>query len=111
MGVQFTPATEYSQVRVSEVWSLFRKDFPLTQEAPPLTPTFETFGLPQGGRGGPQFNVRSMPEHSRYWFISPNEEELLQFQKDRFLHNWRKIGGRTNEYPRFETLIAKFESE
>ena len=111
MGVQFTPATEYSQVRVSEVWSLFREDFPLTQEMPPLPPTFETFGLPQGGIGGPPINLRAMPEHSRYWFISTNEEELLQFQPDRLLHNWRKVGNKTNEYPRFETLIGKFENE
>ena len=52
-----------------------------------------------------------MPEHSRYWFVSLSEDELLQFQKDRLLHNWRKVDDRTNEYPRFETLIDKFEKE
>ena len=111
IGVQFTPATGYQQVRVSEVWSLFRKDFPSVQEMAPLPPTFETFGLPQGGRRGPQINLKSMPEHSRYWFIAPSEEEVLQFQQDRLLHNWRKVGDKTNEYPRFETLIEKFEKE
>jgi uncharacterized protein (TIGR04255 family) len=111
IGVQFTPATGYSQVRVSEVWSLFREDFPSVQEMAPLPPVFETFGLPQGGRGGPQINLRPMPEHSRYWFVSPSEDELVQFQKDRLLHNWRKVGDETNEYPRFETLIEKFEKE
>lgn len=111
IGAQFTPATGYQQVRVSEVWALYRKDFPSVQEMPPLPPAFETFGLPQGGRRGPQINLRSMPEHSRYWFISPSEDELLQFQQDRLLHNWRKVGEKTNEYPRFETLIEKFEQE
>jgi uncharacterized protein (TIGR04255 family) len=110
IGVQFTPAIGYQQVMVGEVWALFRKDFPSVQEEPPLPPTFETFGLPQGVRGA-QINLRSMPEHSRYWFISPSEDELLQFQKDRLLHNWRKVGDKTNEYPRFETLIEKFEKE
>jgi uncharacterized protein (TIGR04255 family) len=111
LGVQFTPATDYQQVMVSEVWSLYRKDFPSVQELPPLPPTFETFGLPQGGRRGPQINLKAMPEHSRYWFISPSEDELLQFQKDRLLHNWRKVGDKTNEYPRFDTLIEKFGQE
>jgi len=111
IGVQFTPATGYQQVRVGEVWSLFREDFPSVQELAPIPPTFETFGLPQGGRGRPHINLRSMPEHSRYWFVSLSEDELLQFQKDRLLHNWRKVDDRTNEYPRFETLIDKFEKE
>jgi uncharacterized protein (TIGR04255 family) len=111
MGVQFTPAEHYQQVRITEVWSLFQKDFPLTQEVAPLPPTFETFGLPQGGRGTRQINLKSMPGHSRYWFISPSEEELLQFQPDRLLHNWRKVGDKKNAYPRFETLIEKFEKE
>lgn len=111
IGVQFTPATGYQQVRVGEVWLLFREDFPSVQELAPLPPTFETFGLPQGERRGPQINFLSMPDHSRYWFISSDEEELLQFQRDRLLHNWRKVGDKTNEYPRFETLIEKFEKE
>jgi uncharacterized protein (TIGR04255 family) len=111
LGVQFTPATGYQQARVGEVWALYRKDFPSVQELPPIPPTFETFGLPQGGRGGPQINLRSLPGHSRYWFISSSEEELVQFQQDRLLHNWRKVGDKTNEYPRFETLIEKFEKE
>lgn len=111
LGVQFTPATGYQQVRISEVWSLFREDFPSVQELAPLPPTFETFGLPSGGRGGAQINLRSMPGHSRYWFVAPNEEELLQFQQDRLLHNWRKVGDKTNEYPRFEALIERFERE
>jgi uncharacterized protein (TIGR04255 family) len=111
LGVQFTPATGYQQVRVGEIWTLFREDFPSVQEMAPLPPTFETFGLPAGGRARAQINLRSMPAHTRYWFISPNEEELLQFQQDRLLHNWRKVGDKTNEYLRFETLIKKFEKE
>ena len=108
VGVQFAPATGYQQARVGEVWSLFREDFPSVQELPPLPPTFETFGLPQGGMLN--LNVMSMPTHSRYWFLSSYQDELLQFQQDRLLHNWRKVG-ETNEYPRFETLIEKFEKE
>ena len=111
LGVQFTPTTGYQQVRVGEVWALFREDFPSVQEVAPLPPTFETFGLPQGGRVGTQINLRPMPGHSRYWFISPSEDELLQFQQDRLLHNWRKVGDKTNEYPRFDALIEKFEKE
>lgn len=111
LGVQFTPATGYQQVRVGEVWSLFRKDFPSVREMAPLPSIFETFGLSRGGRRQPQISFSNMPDHFRYWFLSPNEDELLQFQPDRLLHNWRKVGDKTNEYPHFETLIEKFEEE
>ncbi|RAN45636.1 hypothetical protein RB25_17900 [Herbaspirillum rubrisubalbicans] len=50
--------------------------------------------------------------HDRFWFLSPNGgEELLQFQEDRLLHNWRKIGDESNEYPRFESVIDCFGAE
>jgi uncharacterized protein (TIGR04255 family) len=111
MGVQFTPAIRYQQVRVSEVWSLFREDFPSVQELIMLPPTFETFGLPPVRKERAHIDLSSIPGHSRYWFVSTSGEQLLQFQQDRLLHNWRKVGDKTNEYPRFETLIEKFESE
>ncbi len=109
VGVQFAPATNYQQVRAGEVWSLFRKDFPTVQELPPIPPAFETFGLPQGMVLN--LSIMSMPTHGRYWFLSPNQDELIQFQHDRLLHNWRKVGDQTNEYPRFEKMIEKFEKE
>jgi len=40
--------------------------------------------------------------------LSPRQ---VQFQQDRLLHNWRKIGYQTNEYHRFEKIISTFESE
>lgn len=108
-GVQFAPARGYRQIQAWEVWTSFRDQFPDIEELSPLPPTFETFGLPQGG----QFNLRTVtgPSHDRFWFLSPNKDELIQFQQDRLLHNWRKVGDQTNEYPRFENMILKFESE
>lgn len=36
---------------------------------------------------------------------------MIQFQQDRLLHNWRKVGDQKNEYPRFERMILAFEAE
>jgi uncharacterized protein (TIGR04255 family) len=49
--------------------------------------------------------------HDRFWFLRPDGDELIQFQQDRLLHNWRKVGDLTNEYPRFESMIERFQSE
>jgi hypothetical protein len=37
--------------------------------------------------------------------------ELIQFQQDRFMHNWRKVPGQKSEYPRFDPIISKYTSE
>jgi uncharacterized protein (TIGR04255 family) len=109
MGVQFAPPRGYQQIYAREVWELFRKEFPKVQELPPLPPSFETFGRPQSARIN--FGIVTGASHNRFWFISENEDELIQFQNNRLLHNWRKVGGRTNPYPRFENIFPKFEAE
>ena len=47
-------------------------------------------------------------ETPRVLFINNDRTQLLQVQKDRFLHNWRKVesGG---DYPRFEQMLETFE--
>jgi uncharacterized protein (TIGR04255 family) len=42
------------------------------------------------------------------FFINDGRTELLQVQRDRFFHNWRKIGD-GDEYPRFEKMLHTFE--
>ncbi|KQW27041.1 hypothetical protein ASE36_18945 [Rhizobium sp. Root274] len=109
LGVQFSTPRGYQQIRAYEVWQLYREQFPTVEEQPPLAPTFETFGLPSG----PQlsFNMTTGAQHDRFWFLSPNKDELIQFQDDRILHNWRKVGDMSNEYPRFERMVVRFEEE
>lgn len=109
LGVQFAPPRGYQQIQAYEVWKLFEKQFPFVEEYPALMPTFETFGLP----ASPQINfgVVTGAQHDRFWFLSPGKEELIQFQQDKLLHNWRKVGDQTNEYPRFEKMLPRFEEE
>ena len=108
LGVQLNPLLGYQQIQAGEVWSLFRKEFPKRQEHPPIPPMFETFGLPAMGN---QFGFITGAPHSRFWFLRPDEDELIQFQQDRLLHNWRKVGDETNEYPRFESMVDRFRNE
>ena len=109
LGVQFRPPTGYQQILAGEVWDLFRSDYPKVEEHPPLAPAFETFGPSRPPQ--PQFNFVTGATHDRFWFISEHGTELIQFQQDRLLHNWRKMGMAENEYPRFESMVAKFEGE
>jgi uncharacterized protein (TIGR04255 family) len=108
LGVQFDSPVGYQQIQAWEVWRLFSDDFPKVQALPPLPPSFETFG-PQA----PLFSFGPItgPMHNRFWFTSKTGDEVIQFQNDRLLHNWRKVGDQSSEYPRFDTIVTKFRRE
>ena len=110
IGVQFRPPLGYQQIRAGEVWNLYRSDYPNAEEQSPLPPAFETFGPPRS-QSQPPINFVSGATHDRFWFISESGAELIQFQDDRLMHNWREMGLPDNPYPRFEQMIAKFEAE
>ncbi|MGN6470577.1 MAG: TIGR04255 family protein [Rhizobiaceae bacterium] len=109
IGIQFNAIRGYQQIFAKDVWELFSSDFPRVQEQPALPPSFETFGLPS--RPQINFGIMTGAQPNRFWFLTEDEEELIQFQQDRFLHNWRKVGDQSNEYPRFEKMIDNFKSE
>lgn len=111
LGVQFTPPKGYQSIHAGEVWGLYKDQYPTAQELPPLPPVFETFGLRTSGFSRPTFNVVNGLVPSRYWFLRSDGAELIQFQQDRLLHNWRKAANESNPYPRFEAMATRFEAE
>ncbi|HJQ17141.1 MAG TPA: TIGR04255 family protein, partial [Allosphingosinicella sp.] len=110
LGVQFATPAGYSQIRAGEVWSLYREDYPEVEEHPMLPASFETFG-PRNRGIQPQLEFIQGASHDRFWFLSPDRTELIQFQNNRLLHNWREIPGTDITYPRFDYMIGRFESE
>jgi uncharacterized protein (TIGR04255 family) len=108
LGAQFDVIPGFLTPHIGLVWQHFRKAFPLLEEQPALPPVFETFG------SNPQFvpgmiQLMMGPETPRTFFINEARTELLQVQKDRFLHNWRKIG-EADTYPRFERMLETFQA-
>jgi len=110
LGVQFSNPAGYTQIRAGEVWGLFKGSYPQVEEYMPLAPVFETFG-PQAPTMRTQLSFVDGTLHDRYWFLSEERDELIQFQQDRLLHNWRKVGDGNNEYPRFEPMYQRFKDE
>jgi uncharacterized protein (TIGR04255 family) len=107
LGVQFNSLERFLSPHLGLVWERFKSNFPNVEEQPALPPTFETFGPhPQFFPAiGLQMFAANMP---RVFLINDDRTQLLQVQRDRFLHNWRKVetGG---EYPRFERMLETFE--
>jgi len=107
LGVQFAPVSEYKSVYSSKVWELFKEDFPKLQEFPLAETQFETFG---GINVQPSFQLQvgAPPVGSLLWFISNDENHILQFQPNRLVTNWRKQKN-SQPYPRFEGIAKSFE--
>jgi uncharacterized protein (TIGR04255 family) len=102
-GMQFLPLS-LKTVDVGAYHALLAAEYPNTLDVPALPPTFETFGavmvppITVGVQGG------LLP---RCWFISANDEHVVQLQSDRLLVNWRMrpSGG---AYPRFPEVRRRF---
>jgi uncharacterized protein (TIGR04255 family) len=94
-GFRFEPLSQLKVTHIGLLWERFRTEFPTVQHAAPIANDAsllvdETTGIP-------------LP---RVWFISKADNELIQFQPDRFYYNWRHRG---DDYPRYPSIIKKFE--
>src|SRR4029077_3801482 len=89
VGVAFWPLHGLTVVDISAFWSEnLREHFPKVHEQPPYVPPTELLG----GQSLtlPTIMPMALP-HPRLWFLSSDEQELLQLQRDYFACNWRKV--------------------
>ena len=114
LGVQFNSLEKFTAAYVGRVWQLFKDKYPLTEEHPPVIPMFETFGqalpLSSGLMSGLAFAASGLLGMPRSFLLNDDRTMVLQIQRDRFLHNWRKVAD-ADEYPRFEQILPEFEGE
>lgn len=64
---------------------------------------------PIATQGGAQVQFVNKPE-IRTWYVSANDETLLQLQSDRFVYNWRRVTA-ASSYPGFINLNKNVSSE
>jgi uncharacterized protein (TIGR04255 family) len=103
IGVEFVPLAGFSEVHLGLFWQAARDAFPIIERQPPIESVLEDLEGPPATTAL-QFQLAPM-EHSRTWLKAESDDLLLQIQKDRFIHNWRR---RDDAYPRFDTLLANF---
>ncbi len=96
-GMRFHTPDNFRITHIGCLWEKFRSNYPIIQHAAPIASATgelvidQTTGVP-------------LP---RVWFINEGEDQLVQFQVDRFYFNWRR---RQGEYPRYSHVIKNFES-
>lgn len=95
-GMRYHPPDKLRIPHIGILWEKFRNEYPIIQHSYPIAgvrgeiPLDYTIGLP-------------LP---RIWFINNSDDQLIQFQLDRFYFNWRR---RKDIYPRYSHIITNFE--
>src|SRR5262249_7579915 len=102
LGVQFPSIV--TPIHLGIYYQRVKARFPRTQMLPPILPVIETFGkLPLATA---QFAV-TQGMQPRMWFLSEDDNFLIQLQSDRLLVNWR-AGTTGAPYPHFEAVQQEF---
>ncbi|TDI82013.1 MAG: TIGR04255 family protein [Caldithrix sp.] len=96
-GMRFRVTDKLRIPHVGLLWDKFRADYPILQHAPPISST----------KGEMLVDKATGLPLPRVWFINASDDQLVQFQNDRFYFNWRK---RKSDYPRYAHVISNFET-
>jgi uncharacterized protein (TIGR04255 family) len=106
LSVQFARHSLDDAFVLAEFWPRVRDRFPKIERQPPIAPTTEDFAYPpKQGQFQVEFGQQPFPQ--RYWCTSESGNDLIQFQQDRFLVNWRKLDNGV-EYPRYDHVQRLF---
>lgn len=111
LGVQFEPLHEFKTIHVGKLHTLYEADYPIISEHPLLEPRFENFNTDTFPSNHMIFNLIDQKAIPRIWFLSSDDRNLLQFQRDRFIHNWRREEPSSDvPYPRYEKIRDEFQT-
>lgn len=105
-GIHFESINSLYAPHLGLLWEEFKSDYPSCQEAAPLAPIIEQFD----GEKPISFDFHEKPPLPRIWFIHKNDNGIIQVQRDKFLHNWRKVRPE-DEYPRYPIVIEMFKDK
>lgn len=103
-GVQFHPIEGLRIPHFGLFWESLRGEYPTCQEVAPIIPMIERFDDGEAEISAP--NEIPLP---RVWLVKSDDTGIVQLQRDRFLHNWKK-GQPSDAYPRYEAVMERFEA-
>jgi uncharacterized protein (TIGR04255 family) len=95
-GMRFITPDKLRIPHIGLLWEKFRDDYPIIQHAAPVASV----------KGEIVVDMMTGMPLPRVWFINKLDDQLIQFQSDRFYFNWRR---RQDDYPRYDYVIKNFE--
>jgi uncharacterized protein (TIGR04255 family) len=106
LSIQFQPVA-IQVPHYGIYWQQSRDRYPNYQVQPPVPSVIESNTPRMTGHIGLEF--MSVPDF-RFWMLDRTGNRLIQIQKDRFIHNWRRVVG-DEPYPRYPSLRGTMEDE
>ena len=97
-GIRFDSIEKLRSGHFGILWQKFRPDFPEIEDHNLIV------RVPIEDLENP-----NKPPLPRVWFVHRDENELIQVQRNRFLHNWRKRRP-DDEYPGYRKVVGNFET-
>lgn len=107
VGVQFDPLPTLTNGHLGWFWGEMHKEFPHSDDAPPIQPVVETFGEPTFGFPG--FGFRAATGDARLRMSSGDESKMIQVQNGWLVANWTKRKS-DNRYPGFSDVRGLFNT-
>ncbi|MEQ9550044.1 MAG: TIGR04255 family protein [Coleofasciculus sp. G3-WIS-01] len=104
-SVLFKSIEEFLSPHIGLLWQRFQPEYPFCNDVAPITPRIEVFNQPEIE---PIVELSDIPPLPRVCLFSNDGTKIIQIQRDRFIHNWRKISPES-EYPRYKNLIQRFQ--
>ena len=95
-GLRFNTPDKLRIPHIGLLWDKFRADYPIIQHVPPIA----------SAKGEILIDKAIGMPLPRVWFINKSDDQLIQFQFDRFYFNWRR---KEEDYPRYPHVIKSFE--
>ena len=105
LGVSFRPLTAVKITDLGRLYEAFKQDYPTVEEHPPYYPPIEQFGA-AGFAASLSVDLTVM-DWPRLWFLSKENDRLIQFQRNWLAFNWRKISPES-EYQRWQAVRESF---
>jgi uncharacterized protein (TIGR04255 family) len=107
ISVQFDPIEQLTAAHAGLYWAGIRDVFGGVEEQAPILQQIERAFLDEVA---PPLLMFGKPPMPRLWFVDKTSTRIIQVQRDKFVHNWRKMEP-GDEYPRFSRIRQGFLSQ
>jgi uncharacterized protein (TIGR04255 family) len=108
ISIQFQPLTAFTFADIGPFREFFRRQFPKVEFRMPMPPQVEIFA-PGAQLRGPVFQLPTPGAIPLTWLLAEDGGQVLQFQPDRLVRNWRRTGD--ERYPRYPAMRDEFFEE
>ena len=110
LAVQFEPIERLGAGEMGLYWAEHRDRLPHTEQHIELDSVTERFE-PQPRGSVLRITSSDRPPPPRMWLLNNARTELIQIQRNKFIHNWRKVPGHDVGYPRYQQIRDTFKQE